>query len=229
MRRCLVLFSRDPEAEARTKRLPGSEPVFATTLARVARAAEEAGFELLVAGRAARALPKATAVRQRGITFGERLCNALTDARGLGYEQVFVVPGDVPGLNGRTLLSAARALEQAAVVAGPSPDGGIYLLGLRGVSLDWIASVRWRTASVFQDVCRAACALGVAVLPVLADLDRARDLDRLACDHRLDPELRRLIGRARLASRPPSRHGIRPVGRTLGGPAPVRGPPSPAL
>src|SRR5205807_1266758 len=90
------------------------------------------GADLLVVGAAAPGRPPGVRrLEQRGASFGERLRNALADARGLGYREVVAVPGDVPGLSAAHLRAAFAALGRHPVVLGPSPDGGVYLLGTR--------------------------------------------------------------------------------------------------
>lgn len=214
-RRCVLLFSRSPRAETRSKRLAGAEPLFAAAAEQVARAAGDAGFDLLL-------LP------QRGRGFAERLGNAFADARAEGYDQIVVVPGDVPGLDAALLAETALALDEGRAVLGPCPDGGVYLLGLVGEG--WaraLEDVRWRTTHVFEDLLFRTRASGPRVLRPLADVDRRRDLDRVVRENGLDRELTRLIlalGR-RPSLPPPSPLGPPPcwVGR---GVELLRGPPS---
>jgi glycosyltransferase A (GT-A) superfamily protein (DUF2064 family) len=192
MPRCVLLFARAPRAEARRKGLHGTEGLFALAAKRVAAAAAESGFDLVVVGPAGtEPAVRARRISQRGCGFTERLENAVTDARALGYAQVVVVPGDVPGFGAACLAEAAPALEQGKLVLGPSPDGGVYLLGL-GRSTAVPRGVRWRTAAVFRDLLERA-GRHVCVLPALADVDRPRDLHRLGREGDLDPVLFRVV------------------------------------
>jgi glycosyltransferase A (GT-A) superfamily protein (DUF2064 family) len=134
-------------------------------------------------------------LRQRGADFGERLRNAFADARGLGYETVVIVPGDVPGLGLPQLLRAFDLLRDRPVVLGPSPDGGVYLLGCRGPCDHVLAGVRWQTGFVLHDLLARA---GTApVLPALGDLDCASDLPRLVRAAAADPVLVGLLRQIR--------------------------------
>jgi hypothetical protein len=177
--RCILLFARTAEGEARAKRLARARALFAFSRRRVlaaARSLPETG--VLVVGPAGD-LP------QRGRGFAERLANAFADARALGYREIVAVPTDVPRLGRRQLAEAFRRLEAAPVVLGPSPDGGAYLIGCGNDPSDLFAGVRWQTSQVFADL--VANAANPAVLDPLEDVDRWADV--LA----LDSELIRLV------------------------------------
>jgi len=178
--------------------------------------------DLVVVGPAIPGLPRAARrLPQRGNGFGERLGNAFADARDLGYREIVVVPGDVPGLGASHLAAAFAALQEHPAVFGPSPDGGVYLIGTRGPEGRLLEGVRWCTGSVLADL--RAHASGAALLPPLADLDGAADLVRLERDPALDPPVRRLAHdirrpelprpswvtplRSRLASTPDAQRG----------------------
>jgi uncharacterized protein len=177
--RCILLFARTAEGEARAKRLSRARALFAFARRRVlaaARSLQETG--VLVVG------PQGD-LPQRGDGFAERLANAFADARALGYREIVAVPTDVPRLGGRQLAEAFRKLAAAEVVLGPSPDGGAYLIGCRNDPSDLFAGVRWQTSQAFADL--AANAGKPAVLDSLEDVDRWADI--LA----LPPELMRLV------------------------------------
>lgn len=179
--RCILLFARTAEGEARAKRLSRARAVFAFARRRVLAAARSLPETALVVVGPAGDLP------QRGNGFAERLANAFADARALGYREIVAVPTDVPRLGRRQLAAAFRELETASVVLGPSPDGGAYLIGCRNDPSDLFAGVRWQTSQVFADL--AANAGDPAVLDPLEDVDRWSDV--LA----LSPELIRLVTR----------------------------------
>jgi len=191
--RCVLVFTRTAFREARAKRMPGARALFACARSRVLTAAKASGADVVVAMPAgpAPAPPHATCLPQRGGTFAERLAGALADARGLGYEQIVVVPGDVPGLQARHLRAAFTRLRAAPTVLGPSPDGGVYLLGVRGDFAPILAGVPWRTPRVFAAL--LANASGAAVLPALADVDGPAHLRALRGAPDLDAELAFLV------------------------------------
>jgi 2-phospho-L-lactate guanylyltransferase (CobY/MobA/RfbA family) len=177
-----------------------------------AAAAALPGVDLLVVG------PGGT-LPQRGDGFAERLANAFAAARERGYEQIVAVPTDVPRLGARQLAEAFRRLVATAVVLGPSPDGGAYLIGCRADPAPLLAGVRWRTAHAFADL--SANADGPAVLDPLEDVDRRADL--LALDAWGDRELAAL-----LAAAPPHRpeEVLRAAPASLADPQASRPPPA---
>jgi glycosyltransferase A (GT-A) superfamily protein (DUF2064 family) len=213
--RCILLFARAADEEARVKRLPRARGVFALARRRViAAAAALSGVDLLAVGPGG-ALP------QRGRDFAERLANAFADARARGYREIVAVPTDVPRLGARQLAEAFRRLAAADVVLGPSPDGGAYLIGCRTDPASLFRGVRWRTAGAFADLADNAGA--PVVLAPLEDVDRRADLRTL--DVRGDRELAALLA----ASRPRGPETVRRARPTpLTGPLANR-PPPPAL
>jgi hypothetical protein len=190
--RCVLVFTRTAAYEAAAKRMPAARRFFACARARVLAAAASSGARVVVAApEAGAALPGARVLAQRGRTFAERLAGALTDARALGYEEIVVVPGDVPGLQARHLRAAFARLRSFSAVLGPSPDGGVYLLGVRGDFSRLLAGVPWRTPRVFDAL--LANAGRAAVLPALADVDGPAHLRALRSAPELDAELAVLV------------------------------------
>jgi 2-phospho-L-lactate guanylyltransferase (CobY/MobA/RfbA family) len=226
-----MLFARAPRAEARAKHVAQAEPLFALASRRVADAVGMLeDVDLLVVCPAAPSDPAGDGrpsgevrLAQRGRGFRERLENAFADARSLGYGEIVAVPGDVPGLSAAHLAAAFAALGRKPTVFGPSPDGGVYLIGTREPVDRLFAGVRWRTRHVLGDLTERAG--GGELLPALADLDGERDLGRFEQDR--DPAVRavlRAIRRPVLPRRPgPDR---RPRARLLASPDAQRGPPA---
>jgi hypothetical protein len=97
----------------------------------------------------------------------------------------------VPHLQGRHLRAAFRRLRERPLVLGPSPDGGVYLLGIRGDFEHVLAGVPWCTHQVFARL--LARPGGAAVLPPLPDMDGHRHLRALRRDPGLDAELSLLV------------------------------------
>jgi hypothetical protein len=223
-RRCVLLFSRAPRAEARAKRV-AAERLFDLARRRVAAAAASLdGVDLLMVTPVIPGTCGARRLAQRGQGFGERLSNAFADARDLGYREIVVVPGDVPGLSASHLAAAFAALEAQPTVLGPSPDGGVYLIGARGPVDRLFAGVRWCTGSVLADL--RAHARAAALLPPLADLDRAADLARLERDPALDAPVRQLVREIRRPALPRPSAGPPIRSRLSSPPDAQRGPPA---
>ena len=186
--RCILLFARTAKGEARAKRLSRARELFAFARRRIAAAAASLpGVDLVVVGPGG-ALP------QRGKGFAERLANAFMDARALGYQSIVAVPTDVPRLGRRQLAQAFRRLEAKAVVLGPSPDGGAYLIGCRTDPAALFAGVRWQTSCAFADLAANAANTGApALLDPLEDVDRWSDVLALGARPELDAALMALM------------------------------------
>ncbi|GAC1433049.1 MAG: hypothetical protein NVSMB68_05490 [Thermoanaerobaculia bacterium] len=137
---------------------------------------------------------------QRGVTFGERVRNAFDDARSLGYEEIIVIPIDVPGLSTADLMSAFDRLHDHDHVLGPSPDGGVYLIGTRVDPSPLLDGVRWNTAFVFADLLERAT--GAVALRPLRDLDGPADLVPLLAE--VEDRLMRAVLASLVAARTPA-------------------------
>jgi hypothetical protein len=210
-------------------------------------AGREAGCRLEVAvpcpgeGSAPPSLPPGVHLAgQRGACFGERLERACAAAARRGAGPLVVVGTDVPGLAAAHLRRALAVLadDPDAVVLGPSPDGGFYLLASARPLPRLASRARWCRRDTLASLRRSLAAEGrrVVLLPPLADLDRRRDLERwLAASRRRaaprtapHPALRRLLRRlaAVLAAlRRPA--AWRPPPRLRPAPVAVRSPRAP--
>jgi len=169
--RCVLLFAREPRAEAAAKGLVRSEALFTLARNRVIAAVEALpGVDLVFVPPAA----------QSGAGFGERLGGAFREAALRGYREIVAVPGDVPELAGWNLRAAFQALSESDTVLGPSPDGGVWLIGLRAGAIspsDLFERVPWRTQRVFEALLSNARAS--VVLAEMGDVDRRADARRM--------------------------------------------------
>jgi 2-phospho-L-lactate guanylyltransferase (CobY/MobA/RfbA family) len=223
-RRCVVLFARAPRAEARRKSLPAAEALFRAVARHVRQeVALLPRVDLLCCAPGVTPAPDGRRISQRGHDFASRLARAFADARALGYDDVVVIPGDVPGIDARTIARAFDRLRTTPVVLGPSPDGGVYLIGCHGSADGLLRGVRWCTPHVTRDL--LARAPGAALLDQRRDVDGPRDLSRVRHDASVPCELRALVA-----------FTVRPVGslafaaapmhgRAAAAPDPPRGPP----
>jgi uncharacterized protein len=165
VRRCVLLFARTPDEDARKKRLPSGRPVFASIASRIRRSVSTLpGVDLV------------RAAGQRGSTFAERLAHAFRAARARGYQAIVAVPQDVPGIDTRVLRAAFEALDAREVVLGPATDGGVYLIGATIAIETSFDQVRWRTSSVLSDL--VGLHQGVRLLEPLDEIDTRQDLIR---------------------------------------------------
>jgi uncharacterized protein len=97
-----------------------------------------------------------------------------------GEERTVLIGSDSPHLRSSIVEEAFGALDDHDVVFGPTPDGGYYLIGMRGWH-DVLAGVPMSTESVFAQIQTQARTMGVsmAVLGAAFDVDEADDLTRL--------------------------------------------------
>lgn len=188
----LLLFTLGAERDcARRRLLPGrlrgAELGLRHAALEAAMAAgREAGLALAVSSPRPLAMAPAgdaTHLPQRGSGFGARLADAFGAALGAaGGEPVVAVGGDSPGLTAAHLRAALDRLgdHPDRVVAGPSPDGGFYLIAARRPIPGLASGVRWCRRDALASLRRLLAAAGreLVLIAPLADLDRPADLHR---------------------------------------------------
>lgn len=186
----LLVFTLGPEGDCERRPLLPSRlreierDLRATCTAAALEAGRSCGFRLEVASRRGPADGDVRRVDQRGATFGERLVSTLAGAWERNPDgPVVLVGGDIPRLSGRHLRRAVAQLEadRDAVVVGPSPDGGFYLLATARPLNGVLEHVRWCRPTTRDDLVRALAGSGrtIHLLEPLADLDRPDDLAAL--------------------------------------------------
>jgi len=194
-KRAILLFTRSPENEARSKplaRLSFAERVglYEEFTRHVLAQASALDYPILIATdepdyNFARYSPKIAAVfHQRGSSFGDRLAHALQAAFAQGYDEVVCVGNDCLELSTNDLRAAFAQLEQNNLTLGAAEDGGVYLIGMRRESLPAVLRAvqecHWQTALVLSDLSASAHrhALATGVLDKRGDVDTAEELVR---------------------------------------------------
>jgi len=165
VRRALLVFVKFPVAgQVKTRLEPELSPELAASLYRamvddVFTALKRPGQWDLLAffsppeqERAFREwLPCSTGlVPQSGTDLGERLANAFEWSHAQGYSRTIIVGTDIPTLDSAVLSDAFETLEHAAVVLGPSTDGGYYLVGLKEPRRELFEDIDWSTPEVLK-------------------------------------------------------------------------------
>ena len=95
---------------------------------------------------------------QRGRSFGEKLGNAFQSLFDEGYENVIAVGNDCIQLSAGTLNYTAELLQKEPLVAGPTTDGGTYLLGInrKAFHKNRFSKLAWQTDLLLDDFIRYA-------------------------------------------------------------------------
>jgi glycosyltransferase A (GT-A) superfamily protein (DUF2064 family) len=163
-----------------------AEAALADTLAAVARAAV-ARRVLALAGEPGRWLPPGfDVIGQRGASLDERIAWALADVRASWQAPAVLIGMDTPQVTPALLAAAAAPLVSGAADAtfGLAEDGGFWLLGLREIDPGLVLGVPMsRPDTGARQLARLHDAgLRVWPLPELADLDTAREAERIAAE-----------------------------------------------
>jgi len=111
---------------------------------------------------------------------GARLSAAFS--RGLANaERVVVIGSDSPTLPLSSIVAAFNRLAHAALVLGPSNDGGYCIIGASGSlgGLPSFTGVRWSTEHAFRDTCAANASRDLETIPPWYDVDDEDDLQTL--------------------------------------------------
>lgn len=115
---------------------------------------------------------------QRGLSMGERMAHAFSDAFSLGYEKALLVGTDIPQLTAEHLGAALEALSGCDVVIAPTLDGGYYLIGMKEEHPGLWDIPLYGTSTVFSGTLEQAekAGLTAAVGQMCRDIDTKEDL-----------------------------------------------------
>ncbi len=106
---------------------------------------------------------------------GQRMARLL---RGFGPGPVCLIGSDIPGVNRAKIWQGFQALCREDAVFGPAPDGGYWLVGVRGrtaKATGFLSGVRWSTEHALED--SVATVSGRAgMIDHLQDVDTRDDL-----------------------------------------------------
>lgn len=121
-----------------------------------------------------------TGDEQRGATFGEKLANATEDIFQQGYNKLITIGNDCLSLTADDLLLANEELSTNELVLGPTPEGGVYLIGLNKAAYErkQFLELRWESSYLFHDFCTTISTDAVAILATKADANTAEALNK---------------------------------------------------
>lgn len=120
---------------------------------------------------------------QAGSDLGTRMAHAMAQAVDRG--PALLIGTDCPALTVRHLRLMCNALREYDVVVAPAEDGGYVLIGVKQFDAELFEGISWGTNSVMTETRLRLAALGRrwGELPVLWDVDRPEDLQRLKTDY----------------------------------------------
>lgn len=190
----LLVFADEPENDvpSRNNSLDAALGVVRRScLPHIVAIGNQAGCRVVVASPQAVTLPGVVGWIPQPIqgSFASRLEACLVAASAWQGDAgvTLVVPADIPELRVADLELATRSLEHdpAAVVVGPSPDGGLYLIGWSGTA-PRLDGVPWCTRSTRRAVLASLRAnkRSVVVLAPRRDVDHPGDLAHLRASMR---------------------------------------------
>ena len=126
--------------------------------------------------------PEIHGAAQSGDDLGQRMAHALKSVLegSPAGTPALLVGSDVPLLKTGDLVNALIALGTADVVAGPTEDGGYYLIGMTQPHVEMFHLQGWGGPTVMEQTrAKAAQAgLSLATIDTLPDVDTVEDLDR---------------------------------------------------
>ncbi len=120
--------------------------------------------------------------QQQGADLGERMYQgAVHSLAQEGVNKVLIIGADCPTLDEAYLDTALGKLKDHDAVLGPAEDGGYGLIGLSEANPDVFSGITWSTSQVCADTCSRMNELNYnwSLLPLLWDVDRPEDLERL--------------------------------------------------
>lgn len=118
--------------------------------------------------------------RQKGNNLGERMFNAFM-AVASDNVKIIIMGSDSPGLPKSCINKAFSELSRNDLALGPTYDGGYYLIGMKKPCREIFKGIKWSSSTVFENTLKKAKRLGkkVVVLGPWYDIDRPEDLKYL--------------------------------------------------
>jgi hypothetical protein len=117
---------------------------------------------------------------QEGVSFGQRLENAIESLVRIGYQEIVIVGQDCPDLEPVDVRRAFDLLGTHRLVLGPDHRGGCYLIGIHATDGARLKGVQWQQNTDFRQIWRRFANESAIELPVKIDLDTLEDVWLLA-------------------------------------------------
>ena len=154
-----------------------ASPVFPHDLARVAQGPGDLGDRM---GRLLRNRPSNVQRAAPALGGGSSAARRSRRAEQTSWAAPCCIIGaDIPGITPAHIARAFQALRGSDAVFGPAPDGGYWLIGMRGVRPPppgLFQGVRWSTDHALSDTLSTLPNHRIALVDTLRDVDTAADL-----------------------------------------------------
>lgn len=173
----IIFFSRTRNCEARNKKWHPSHfknlEIAEYLIERTKSVLQATRYDVLIVDE----------TKQHGNSFGEKIRSAFEDTFALGYDQLILVGNDSVGLNEEYINQSIDFLNENAFVFGATQENGLYLIGFKRSFFEskskQIANLPWKTKHLLRAVSDLTEFHGVAILPVLSDLNSIEDIAHL--------------------------------------------------
>ena len=194
----ILLFSRLPKAEAKWKALSGDtitdqvlwENLYNHTLA----VAKNTTYPVVIYNEE----------QQKGISFAEKITNAISESFDAGFDNLIVLGTDCPSLSSRQIVSAADALQKGRhLVIGPDQRGGVYLLAVNKQSFckKSFLHFQWQSRELLSDLKRFGKSYTYFILHSrLGDVNSIKDAISTASAYNSSASWRTLVFRCIISS-----------------------------
>ncbi|MFK7937026.1 MAG: DUF2064 domain-containing protein [Saprospiraceae bacterium] len=165
----ILLFIRNEKEEAKQKRLASHRDKLANQ--RIIKELNQ--HALQIAQQTDLPVFVCTGKEQHGANFGEKLANAIESIFQKGYQKVITIGNDCLSLTATDLIKANEQLLTQDIVLGPTPEGGVYLIGLNKAAYQRsnFLKLRWESPYLFHDFCCISSANSIYILSKKADVN----------------------------------------------------------
>jgi glycosyltransferase A (GT-A) superfamily protein (DUF2064 family) len=180
-RRALLIFADSSHTDSKRRGWPGAFRILLETQS--FNFEESLGFDLHLSTSRGFHRSFSSSLRvhlQDGVSFGQRLENAVESLAKLGYREIVIAGRDCPDLELRDILRAFEELDRHALVLGPDHRGGCYLIGIHASDRMKLRAVQWQRNTDFRALLKRFGPQNAFRLAVKMDLDTWGDIRLLA-------------------------------------------------
>lgn len=167
-RTAILIFSRSTEAECNIKSFNGNLSFFKSQEKRLRNLCNKTNLDTFILDENL----------QKGETFGERFCHAVSESFSKGYSNLIIIGNDSPQLKYNHFLSSINALKSNKVSLGKTFDGGFYLLAIQKEQFNYseFLNLSWNTSRISTEVIQLLRdKIEISFIPTLKDIDSQKD------------------------------------------------------